>query len=109
MSTRVVALLAVIGLALASCRQAPIEAPNQTAVAQVVAEPAVASTNTPAVTQPPTAPAADQETPSTTGAAAEPQDPIAADPARPGYTLDGSPSLGNPNAPVVILDFSDFQ
>jgi hypothetical protein len=41
--------------------------------------------------------------------AAEPPDPITADPNRPGFTMDGSPSLGDPNAAIVIVDFSDFQ
>lgn len=32
-----------------------------------------------------------------------------ADPARPGFTYDGSPSLGADDAPVVVLMFEDFK
>ncbi len=32
-----------------------------------------------------------------------------ADPARPGFTYDGSPSLGAANAPLVLISFEDFK
>ncbi|MDQ1301168.1 MAG: Disulfide bond formation protein [Chloroflexota bacterium] len=35
-------------------------------------------------------------------------DPYDADPARPGFTYDGSPSLGAAKAPVLLFIFSDF-
>lgn len=35
-------------------------------------------------------------------------EPYDADPTRPGFTYDGSPSLGSPQAPVLIFIFSDF-
>jgi protein-disulfide isomerase len=34
--------------------------------------------------------------------------PYDADPARPGFTYDGSPSLGEAKAPVLVFVFSDF-
>lgn len=110
--------LLVMGLLLAGCQGTPID-PAPTS--------AVAVTNTPAPTEdsPATAPATDNpatdaEAPDTASpdAALEAGDdatepaapnPLAADPARPGFTIDGSPTLGSPDAPVVIVDFSDFQ
>jgi protein-disulfide isomerase len=34
---------------------------------------------------------------------------LAPDPARPGYTVAGDPYKGDPNAPLVVVEFSDFQ
>lgn len=34
---------------------------------------------------------------------------LVADPDRPGYTLAGDPFKGDPNAPLVVIEFSDFQ
>jgi protein-disulfide isomerase len=34
---------------------------------------------------------------------------LAPDPDRPGYTLAGDPYKGDPNAPLVVVEFSDFQ
>ncbi|MBN1640072.1 MAG: thioredoxin domain-containing protein [Anaerolineae bacterium] len=34
---------------------------------------------------------------------------LAPDPARPGYTLAGDPYKGDPEAPLVVVEFSDFQ
>ena len=34
---------------------------------------------------------------------------LAVDPDRPGYTLAGDPYKGDPNAPLVVVEFSDFQ
>ncbi len=36
-------------------------------------------------------------------------DPFAEDPARPGLTYTGYHHRGNPNAPILIIEFSDFQ
>ena len=36
-------------------------------------------------------------------------DPFAADPARPGLTYSGYHHRGDPNAPILIIEFSDFQ
>lgn len=36
-------------------------------------------------------------------------DGIALDPARPGYTVAGDQTRGNPDASVVVVEFSDFQ
>jgi protein-disulfide isomerase len=32
-----------------------------------------------------------------------------ADPTRPGFTYDGSPTLGSPDAPLVLISFEDFK
>jgi len=34
---------------------------------------------------------------------------LAPDPARPGYTVAGDPYKGDPQAPLVVVEFSDFQ
>jgi protein-disulfide isomerase len=35
--------------------------------------------------------------------------PYDADPGRPGFTYDGSPTLGDAKAPLVLIEFMDFQ
>jgi protein-disulfide isomerase len=37
------------------------------------------------------------------------RDGLAPDPKRPGYTVSGDAYKGNPQAPVVVVEFSDFQ
>jgi protein-disulfide isomerase len=37
------------------------------------------------------------------------EDGLAPDPDRPGYTLAGDQYMGNPEASVVVIEFSDFQ
>jgi protein-disulfide isomerase len=36
-------------------------------------------------------------------------DGLAPDPARPGYTVAGDPYRGDPQAPLVVVEFSDYQ
>lgn len=111
------ALLAATSLLLLACQApAPAAPAEPTAAAQPApAEPTVVDPTAPPVKAPkptqvdePTA-AVQATSPVSETPAVEPPDPIAADPNRSGFTLDGSPSLGDPAAPVVIVDFSDFQ
>ena len=120
MSKRISSLLALLAatslLVLACQAPAPAAPAEDTGAAQPVpAEPTVVG-STASPTEAPKPTPADEPTaavqapsPVSETQAAEPPDPITADPNRPGFTLDGSPSLGDPAAPVVIVDFSDFQ
>lgn len=88
------------GEGLAPAPEEPTQVPSQEAPAQPTDSPDAE------------APAADDSAPQAAGEAAPAgpqQDPLAVDPNRPGFTYDGSPSLGDPDAPVIIIDFSDFQ
>lgn len=111
------ALLALLGLLLAGCgRSGPGTATEPAAAAT---QPATSVPTEPVVTSAPTdtpVPPTSQPTPASeargTGESPTPEaapDPLAVDPNRPGFTMDGSPTLGDPDAPIVIVDFSDFQ
>lgn len=103
------AALAALSLLVTAC-----PAPIQLATEPATAVPTTAPTATPTAVveptaEPPATPAATEA-----GAAAEeeqqgPPDLLLADPDRPGFTLDGSATLGDPDAGIVILEFSDFQ
>lgn len=125
------ALLLLAGLFLAACQApAPVEEASRPVqpTAQTEAKAAVVSPT--ATPEPPTDtpvpdpsstkavsenPAPDGTSPEVDSASEGPPageespNPLAADPDRPGFTLDGSPSLGDGEAPIVIVDFSDFQ
>lgn len=78
----------------ATIEQAPVEAPP--------------ATTAPAESAAPTAGSSQDDAASSDATADEP-DPLSVDPDRPGFTLDGSATLGAADAPVIIIDFSDFQ
>lgn len=114
----ILGLLLALGLLMAAC-QAPT-APVDTELSNVQATIEQPATEAPTAIAAPTdapAPTADsnQATTSTdsdatsSDPAAEEPDPLSVDPGRPGFTLDGSATLGAADAPVVIIDFSDFQ
>ena len=114
----VLGLLLVLGLLMAACQAPTAQVDSELSNVQATIEqpPTEAPTATAAPIDPP-APTADtgQADTATEGdpassdpAAAEP-DPLSVDPDRPGFTLDGSATLGAADAPVVIIDFSDFQ
>lgn len=118
MSKRISSLLALLtatSLLVLACQASAPVAPTipiepTAKVQSTSAEPTAPSTEAPKPTQVDEPAAVVQPTsPVSETQATEPTDPITADPSRPGFTLDGSPSLGDPAAPVVIVDFSDFQ
>lgn len=114
----VLGLLVVLGLLIVAC-QAPVT-PVDTELSNVQAtieqSPTAAPTATAAPAEPTAATVEADQGDTSTGsdpadsdpAAVEP-DPLSVDPSRPGFTLDGSATLGAADAPVVIIDFSDFQ
>lgn len=88
--------LLATGLLVLACQSpaAPVAEPTVN-VQATLAQPAVAT---------PTTAAAASASPE-----AEGPDPLSVDPDRPGFTLDGSATLGAADAPVIIIDFADFQ
>ena len=115
----VIGLAAGLSLLLLACQTpaAPVDTELSNVQATIEQAPVEAPTATTAPVESPV-PTADTGQGDTTAsgdtstngdnAASEP-DPLSVDPARPGFTLDGSPTLGAADAPVVIIDFSDFQ
>jgi hypothetical protein len=97
-------LLVATGLMVLACQAPAPAAPAESTAAVAPATATAVSTepSVPAATAQASAPVSETQT-------TEAPDPIAADPNRPGFTMDGSPSLGDPNAAIVIVDFSDFQ
>ena len=79
----------------ATIEQAPVEAPT--------------ATTAPVESPVPTADTGQGDTTASGDTSTSEPDPLSVDPARPSFTLDGSPTLGAADAPVVIIDFSDFQ
>ena len=82
----------------ATIEQSPAEAPTATTAAIEAAAPTAAPTE-----------ANQDDTSTSSDSAADEPDPLSVDPDRPGFTLDGSPTLGAADAPILIIDFSDFQ
>lgn len=108
----VLGLLLGLSLLLSACQTpaTPSDSELSNVQATIVQPPAEAPTATAAPTDPPTATADAGQSDTSTAAepAAEP-DPLSVDPNRPGFTLDGSPTVGAADAPVISIEFSDFQ
>ncbi len=117
----VLGLLLLVGLLLLACQAptAPVDTELSNVEATVEQPPTEAPMATTALTAAvaATAPStgngqgdtSQDDTATSSDPAAEEPDPLSVDPDRPGFTLDGSATLGAADAPVVIIDFSDFQ
>lgn len=103
----ILGLLLALSLMLLACQApaAPVDTGLSNVEATIEQPPAEAPTAT--TVAPTDSSQGDAATGSDT--AAEEPDPLSVDPDRPGFTLDGSATLGAADAPVVIIDFSDFQ
>lgn len=92
-------LLLVAGLLLLACQSPAAPVADQPADIQATLAPAA----------PPATAVGQGDATAGEEAAADAPDPLSVDPARPGFTLDGSATLGAADAPVIIIDFADFQ
>ena len=117
----VLGLLLVAGLLLLACQaptaqvdtelsnvEATIEQPPTEAPTATTAPTEAVVATTPSTESGPSD-ASQGDTATSSDPAAEEPDPLSVDPDRPGFTLDSSPTLGAADAPVVMIDFADFQ
>lgn len=109
-----IGLLLVLGLLMAACQAPTAQVDSQLSNVQATIEQPPTEAPTATAAPAPTDDSSQTDTPvasdsASSDPAADEPDPLSVDPARPGFTLDGSATLGAADAPVVIIDFSDFQ